>query len=98
MDGPNVILWQDQQFSSMLFNNTIKGVRVSCGNLWWWSPHSLASHSRHLMFFNEKNLEFFSPFVAINALFKNSNSIYNLFKKTLIGENVLTNITITPTK
>jgi hypothetical protein len=65
----------------MLFGNTIKGVRVSYGNLWWWSPHSLASHSHPLMFFNEKNLEIFFPFVAIATLFKNSNSIYNLSKK-----------------
>jgi hypothetical protein len=71
MDGSNVILWQDQHLFSMLFGDIIKGVRVSYGNSWWWSPHSLTSHSRPLMYFDEKNLEpFFSPFVVVVGLLK----------------------------
>jgi hypothetical protein len=52
MDGPNVILWQDQQFSSMLFGNIIKGVKVSYGNSWWWSPHFLVGHYCPFIFFS----------------------------------------------
>jgi hypothetical protein len=39
MDGPDLVLWQDERLVYPLSGDTIKGIRVSDGNLWWCCCH-----------------------------------------------------------